>query len=60
MFNNNFEHICSMTSLTMTFLRLNWKYFTPFPSLSNVDFEQVNLNWAIKKIKRIAKKTSLV
>ena len=28
-------------------LIVNFDYFTPFPSLSIVDFEQVNINWVV-------------
>ena len=35
------------------------KHWKPFPSLSIVQFEQVNLSWGIEKANRIAKKKSL-
>ena len=39
------------TNLTIkTTEQCHWTYFTPFSTVSVVDFEQVNVNWAIKKI----------
>ena len=31
----------------LVFLELHWTYFTPFPSASIVDFEQVNASWVL-------------
>ena len=27
-----------------------WTYFTPYSSVSVVDFEQVNVNWSIRSV----------
>ena len=39
--------ICSKLTIKTPGRRQLWKYFTPFSSVSTVDFEQVNVSWVI-------------